>query len=317
MGDYYHQLTEEERIEIYALMKAGNSLRQIAKALFRSPSTIARELQRNTGRRGYRPKQAQRKTMERRAQPRPCKMTSDVVMHIEAKLACEWSPEQISETMTQVVGVKISHERIYQHVWHDKKRCGQLWRKLRLAGRDKRRKRYGKHDRRGKILNRKGIEERPAIVDKRARIGDWEADLVSGARHRGFLVTLVERKSRLSLIGHVQRKKAAIVSAELTRMLESYRHHVHTITFDNGQEFAGHDAVSQALDCQCYFAHPYCSSERGTNENTNGLIRQYFPKKMDLRYVTREQLADVEQRLNQRPRKIHGFISPAEVFDQN
>jgi IS30 family transposase len=317
MGAYYHQLTEDERIEIYALRKAGNSQAQIAGALSRSPSTISRELERNTGRRGYRPKQAQHTALERRARPRAFKMSAEVLAHIAEKLGLEWSPEQISGTMEQAVGVKVSHECIYQQVWRDKRHGGALWRNLRLAGRNKRRKRYGKRDCRGKIPNRTGIEDRPAIVEARTRIGDWEADLVSGARHRGFLVTLVERKSRLSLLGHVARKKADAVSAEIRRLLEPHRERVHTITFDNGHEFAGHESLSSALECQCYFAHPYCSCERGTNENTNGLIRQYFPKKMDLRSITREQLAHVEQRLNHRPRKIHGFVSPAEVFREN
>ena len=317
MGERYHQLVEEERIEIYAMTKAGKPIRQIAAGLSRAPSTISREIRRNAGLRSYRPKQAHHKAMERRARPRQFKMTPEVLMHIQEKLALEWSPEQISETMEQAVGVKVSHERIYQYLWNDKKQGGQLWRKLRLAGRDKRRKRYGKRDCRGRIPNRTSIEERPAIVEQRARVGDWEADLVSGARHKGFLVTLVDRKSRLALIGHVERKKAELVSAEITRMLLPCRHHVHTITFDNGHEFARHEMVSRALDCQCYFAHPYCSCERGTNENTNGLIRQYFPKKMDLRSISREQIAHVQERLNQRPRKIHGFLSPAEVFREN
>lgn len=317
MGEQYHQLAEEERIEIYAMTKAGKTIRQIAAALSRASSTVSREIRRNAGLRSYRPKQAHRKAMERRARHRKFKMTSEVLEHIHEKLALEWSPEQISETMEEAVGVKVSHEHIYQHLWKDKKQGGQLWRKLRLAGRDKRRKRYGKQDWRGRIPNRKSIEERPAIVEQRARVGDWEADLVSGARHRGFLVTLVDRRSRLALIGHVERKKAAAVSAEITRMLEPYRRNVHTITFDNGREFADHETVSHALDCRCYFAHPYCSCERGTNENTNGLIRQYFPKKMDLRSITCEQILRVQERLNHRPRKIHGFISPAEVFREN
>lgn len=317
MGDHYHQLTEEERIEIYALRKAKKSMRRIAKELSRATSTISREIRRNKGQRGYRPKQAQHKTMQRRAQPRVFKMTPEVVAHIEDKIELEWSPEQISQTMTQAIGVQVSHERIYQHLWNDKRQGGKLWRKLRLAGRDKRRKRYAQRDGRGKIPNRQSIDQRPAIVQKRSRIGDWEADLVSGTHHRGFVVTLVERKSRLSLLGHVERKKAETVRAEITRMLDSHRHRVHTITFDNGHEFAGHETISRTLQCQCYFAHPYRSCDRATNENTNGLIRQYFPRKMDLRRIDREQLAHVEERLNHRPRKILGFMSPAEVFREN
>lgn len=182
-----------------------------------------------------------------------------------------------------------------------------------MAGRDKRRKR----DSRGKIPNRKSIEERPAAVEQRQRIGDWEADLISGARHKGYVVTLVDRKSRLSVLGHVQRKQADSVSAEIARILQPYRKQVHTITFDNGHECAAHEFIAQARECQCYVAQPYRSCQRATNENTNGLIRQYFQKKMDLRWITHEQLDHVQTRLNHRPRKTHGFVSPIEVFRKN
>ena len=193
MGMSYRQLTEGERNQIYALLQEDVSQCRIAMILRRDSTTIGRELRRNRGQRGYRPKQAQRKAQERRNTPRSFKMTPEVVTCIEEKLCEEYSPEQISCTMRESVGVRVSHERIYQHIWQDKKHGGDLYRKLRIAGVKKRRKRYGKKDWCGKIPNRVDIGQRPAIIEKKTRVGDWEADLVSGVHHRGFLVTLVER----------------------------------------------------------------------------------------------------------------------------
>ena len=282
--------------------------------LGRDPSTICREISRNHGQRGYRPKQAQRKAHERRKTPRSKKMTIEVVSYIEEKLRVEYSPEQISCTMRESVGVSISHERIYQHIWHDKKHGGDLYLKLRIAGVKKRRKRYGKKDWRGKIPNRIDIDHRPEIVEKKTRIGDWEADLVSGTHHRGFLVTLAERKSSFTLIGHVKQKMAVEVKREIMRLLEPHKELVHTITFDNGREFSAHELINKGLNCQSYFAKPYHSWERGLNENTNGLIRQYFPKRMDLWNVNSEELAFVMDRLNHRPRKKLAFKTPHDIF---
>ena len=177
MGMLYNQLTKVERNQIYVLLQADVSHCRIAEILERSPSTIIREISRNRGQRGYRPKQADRWAQERRKIPRNVKMTPEVVTYIEEKLRKEYSPEQISCTMRGSVGDKISHERIYQHIWRDKKQCGDLYRKLRIAGEKKRRKRYGKKDWRGKIPNRVDIDQRPAIVEEKTRIGDWEADL--------------------------------------------------------------------------------------------------------------------------------------------
>jgi len=161
----------------------------------------------------------ERERARRRQTPRSSKMTPEVVAYVEEKLREEFSPEQISCTMRGNVGVRVSHERIYQHIWWDKKHSGDLYRKLRIAGGKKRRKRYGKKDWRGKIPNRVDIDQRPAIVEEKTRIGDWEADLVSGVYHRGFLVTLVDRTSKYTLIGQVKRKEAADVTAEIVRLL--------------------------------------------------------------------------------------------------
>ncbi len=317
MGMQYYQLTNIERNQIYALLQEDVPHRRIANILKKSPSTISREIKRNRGQRGYRPKQAQRKATEHRQTPRSIKMTPEVVTHIEEKLREEYSPEQISCTMQGSVGCKVSHERIYQHIWQDKKQGGDLYRKLRIAGTKKRRKRYGKKDWRGKIPNRVDIDQRPAIVEEKTRIGDWEADLVSGARHRGFLVTLVERKSKFTLIGHVRQKIAADVTTEIVRLLTPHKKWVKTITYDNGREFSAHELINKGLNCQSYFAKPYHSWERGLNENTNGLIRQYFPKGMDLREVSREEMAFAMMRLNNRPRKTLAFKPPHEIFEKS
>ena len=314
MGMSYHQLTKGERNQIYALLQEDVSQCRIAMIMERDSSTIGREIRRNRGQRGYRPKQAQRKAQERRHIPRNFKMTPEVVAHIEEKLHEEYSPEQISGTMLVSIGVRVSHERIYQHIWQDKKQGGDLYRKLRIAGGKKRRKRYGQKDWRGKIPNRTDIDRRPAIVENKSRIGDWEADLVSGVHHRGFLVTLVERRSKYTLIGHVKQKNSVEVKKEIVSLLAPHKERVQTITYDNGREFTAHESINESLDCRSYFAKPYHSWERGLNENTNGLIRQYFPKGMDLREVDREEIAFAMKRLNHRPRKTLAFKSPYDIF---
>jgi len=259
MGMLYRQLTEGERNQIYALLKEDVSLRKIAVILRRDTSIISREIRRNRGLRGYRPKQAHLKARERRKILRSGKITSEVIAYIEEKLREEFSPEQISCTMQKSVGVRVSHKRIYQHIWWDKKHNGDLSRKFRIAGRKNHRKRYGKKDWWGKIPNRIDIDQRPEIVENKTRVGGWEADLVSGAHHRGFLVTLVERKSKYTLIGQVKRKNAVDVTTEIVRLLAPEKKLVRTITYDNDWEFSAHELVNESLDCRSYFAKPYPS----------------------------------------------------------
>jgi transposase, IS30 family len=314
MGMQYSQLTEAERNQIYALLQDNVPNTRIAAILKRDVSTIGREIKRNRGQRGYRPRQANNKAQNRRNTHHRKKMTPEVIAHIEEKLRQEYSPEQICGTMYNCIGVRISHERIYQHIWDNKKQGGDLYQKLRIAGGQKRRKRYGKKDWRGKIPNRVDIDQRPSIVDQKSRIGDFEADLVSGEHHKGFLVTLVDRLSKFTLIGHVSNKIADAVTNEIVRLLLPYKSMVHTITYDNGREFAGHETVNAELGCLSFFAKPYHSWERGLNENTNGLIRQYFPKHSDLRMVDNGKLYFVMDRLNHRPRKSLAFISPHDIF---
>ena len=320
MSKSYHQLTEEERIEIYALRKEGKSESKIATALERDRSTIQREICRNSGKRGYRPKQAHSKAKERQVlKRRAIKMTEPTLAYIRKKLALQWSPDQISNSMrldSHYTGQAVSHEAIYLHIWQDKRTGGTLYKQLRIASKDKYRKRYGKQDYRGKIPNRKDIDERPAIVDQKERLGDWEADLVVGSAGSGYLVTLVERVSKMTLIGFVDHKTAPEVTAKIVYLLLPYKRYVHTITFDNGREFIGHQEISRQLNCGCYFAKPYHSWERGLNENTNGLIRQYLPKKLPFPPITGSTLQYIMGRLNTRPRKLLDYVTPTEIYSQ-
>jgi IS30 family transposase len=314
----YKQLTEEDRIEIYAMKQAGKQQNKIAAELGVHPSTVSRELARNTGLRGYRPKQAQQKTLHRRFTARKAvKMTPETVSYIESKLAKEHSPEQISERMKLDPGWNgptVSHERIYQHIWRDKAVGGVLYKTLRIGGTKQRRKRRNSRDMRGTIKNRVGIQERPDIVEKKIRIGDWEGDTVVGKNHQGALVTLVDRKSKLTMIGKVERYTAQAVEKAIISLMELLPRRNYTLTVDNGKEFASHESVSQTLRIRVYFADPYSAWQRGLNENTNGLIRQYVPKGSDIRTLTDDQIKHIMDRLNNRPRKSLGFLTPNEVF---
>ncbi len=312
----YHPLTAHQRYQLAALRKEGHAQHTIAANLGVHPSTISRELGRNRGQRGYRPRQAQHKADHRRQQAaKAVKRTPQLVAQIEEKLRLEWSPEQISGWLARTGGVSLSHEWIYQYVRADRQAGGHLYKHLRQSHK-KRRKRYGKPDARGPIRDRVSIEQRPAVVEKKNRIGAWEIDLVVGRKQHGALVTLVERRSRYTVMGKVTTKQADEVAGETIDRLRPYQVHTHTITADNGKEFAAHQRIGRALRAQVYFAHPYHSWERGLNENTNGLIRQYFPKGTDFEPVRETALQQVMDRLNHRPRKALRFRSPYEVWCQ-
>lgn len=308
----YTQLTQEQRYQIQALMKAGLNQSEIADIVGVHKSTISRELGRNTGLRGYRPKQAHNLALERRQGKARPRIDEPVWQQVEALLREEWSPEQIVGRIVMEQGVSISHEWIYQYVYEDKRSGGDLYRSLRCQ--KARRKRYGSYDRRGRIPNQVSIDDRPAIVDSKRRYGDWEGDTVIGKGHRGALVTLVERKSLYTVIQGVLRKTAEAVRDAVVDGLGPYIDWVHTITYDNGREFADHEGMARDLDARIYFAHPYASWERGLNENTNGLIRQYFPKDRDLTTVTQHEIDQAMDKLNHRPRKSLGYRTPYEVF---
>ncbi len=314
--EQYHQLTEYQRYQLAALRKEGRPQKTMAANLGVHPSTISRELHRNRGPRGYRPHQAHQKTQQRRQEAaKAVKMTPAVIAQVEEKLRQEWSPEQIAGWLSRTRGISLSHERIYQHVRTDRRAGGPLYTHLR-QGHKKRKKRYGKPDSRGQIRDRVSIENRPEVVEKKSRIGDWEIDLVVGRKQQGALVTLVERRSRYTVIGKVTTKQAEEVATTTIGLLEPQQEYTHTITADNGKEFAAHQSISRRLQAQVYFAHPYHSWERGLNENTNGLIRQYFPKGTDLEPVSDVDIDRIMDRLNHRPRKVLGFRSPYEVWCQ-
>jgi len=310
----YKQLTYEQRVEIKSCLKLGLKLCQIAQHIGVHKATVSRELKRNSGSKGYRPRQAQVKTVARRFMAtKHVRFTLTVKKRVEFYLQQDWSPEQISGYLQLRENIHISHETIYQYVWADKRAGGTFYRHLRWCHK-KKRKRYGSKDRRGQIPNRVSIDERPVVVAQKARIGDWEADTIIGKNHQGALVSAVERKSQLTRLKRVPIKTAELVSEAIADKLGAVKDKVHTLTVDNGKEFTLHQKIATKLDAQVYFAHPYRSWERGLNENINGLIRQYFPKNYDFRLITDEDILFVENRLNNRPRKSLTFYTPNEIF---
>lgn len=309
----YTHLTQNERYQISILMKAGHSQSTIAMLLNRHKSTISRELSRNHGQRGYRPKQAQSLAVARQ---RHCanapRVATETWAFAQARLAEQWSPEQIAGFLKANRQPTISHETLYRHIYADKQAGGSLWRHLRCQ--KQRRKRYGHHDRRGSLPNRVSIDQRPATVESRSRVGHWEGDTIIGVGHQQAIVSLVERKSRFALLAKVENKTAQAVGETIVRLLKPIQHRVLTLTTDNGREFAHHLTIAEQLKTGFYFAHPYASWERGANENLNGLVRQYFPKKHCFATITQQEIDLVMLRLNHRPRKCLGFKTPHEVF---
>ena len=313
---HYTHLLEKQRYMIEEMRKDGKSVRAIARRLGYSSSTISREIRRNRGLRGYRHQQAQQMSEARQRQrSRYCVLTDEVKAQAQALLRQHWSPEQIAGRWKYERTRFISFVTLYRWIRKDQEAGGDLHRYLRNQGRHYAHG-YGRKAYRQSIPGRIGIEHRPAIVETKSRLGDWEADTMHGARHQGFLVTLTERVSRLTLIAPIARKEKTCVEQAIIRLLRPIADCVHTITFDNGKEFASHQAIAQTLHCNSFFATPYHSWERGANENANGLIRQYLPKKRSLRSVTEQEIQQVRNRLNHRPRKCLGFKTPAERFQQ-
>ena len=313
MSSYTH-LTHCERYQISAFLRSGKSINSIAKELNRNKSTISREIRRNSGLRGYRSHQAHEKAVHRlKISHRYIKITQKVICKIKKLLHCHWSPEQICGYL-HPRGLFVSHESIYQYILKDKKSGGCLYKLLRCQR--KRKQRYGmkRFDKRGQIKNRVSIDQRPKIVDKKSRTGDWEGDLIMGKNHKGALVTLVDRCSKKTRIVKVESKRSETVLHAISKALK--HEIVHTLTLDNGKEFSCHEKIREYTGGKVYFAHPYSSYERGLNENTNGLIRQYFPKKTDFRKITQKDVKRVECLLNHRPRKTLGFLSPHKFHKQ-
>lgn len=310
MRTYIH-LTREQRYQIRALLRTGHPQVEIAKVIGVHKSTVSRELLRNRGKRGYRPRQAHRMAMARRCKAKPCIAPSTWVL-VEGLIRQDWSPEQVSGWLKKTQALQVSHEWIYQHILADKRAGGDLHTHLRCQ--KARRKRYGSYDRRGKLPNRVSIDERPAIVDSRRRLGDWEADTIVGKGRRQAIVTLTERRSRLGLLKKVDGNTAQQVGDAVIELLKPLAARTYTITSDNGKEFAHHERIAESLEARVYFAHSYSAWERASNENMNGLVRHYFPKGSDFSKTTSEKIQLVMDKLNDRPRKCLDFATPNQVF---
>lgn len=311
----YQQLTDEERYTIAAMRAQKRSTQEIATALQRHRSTIYRETARNrsTYDGAYRAMFAVEKTHARRRRSRRNQhYRAEHFLPIERLLRKDWSPEQIVGRRRREGHAVMSHETIYLHIWADKQNGGTLWRHLRGAQKQ-RRKRYGRYDSRGRLAGKRFIQDRPAVVARRSRLGDWEIDTVHG-RGKACVVTTVERKSGFVRIGKLSRATVANTNARTLELLRHEPHRVRTITSDNGAEFHGYRELESVLGAVFYFATPHHAWERGTNENTNGLLRQYLPKGTNLRSLSQDRCEHLAAKLNSRPRRRLGFRTPHEVY---
>lgn len=314
MAKAYHHVTREERSQIRLLKAMRHCVTSIAKKLKRDRSTISRELKRNGGKRGsYHTKQADKKATERRsaASRGAKKMTAALKEKVIKGIKEKWSPVQISGRL-KCSGISISHESIYKLIREDKESGGELYKQLRHGGKRYKKRLNGQKAGRGCIPNRVDISERPKIVEEKLRLGDWEADTIIGAKNQGVIFSAVDRHSKFAVLERLDGKYAGgTVAAVRKRMMGLL---VHTITFDNGKEFSQHGEIARMLNASCYFAKPYHSWERGLNEHTNGLVRQYLPKRRNLKNVSEEELVAIEASLNHRPRKVLDYKTPYEVF---
>ncbi len=306
----HRQITQDERYNIDHYIRQGYSQREMARRLGRSPSTISRELGRNgqTGTGRYYAHIAQKKAQGRRRfsryGPQFTEMEWGIVCHC---LAQEWSPEQISLTLRKHRVLQMSHTTIYRYVWRDWKSGGALYKHLRQSNK-KRRKRYRRPDSRGVLRGKRGLDQRPRSANERSRKGHWEVDLVHGAKDRDCILTLVDRRTRFVVIHKLKDKSMKDVSNAIIGLVR--KHRIRTITADNGSEFHDYARIEKLTGVKFYFAAPYHSWERGTSENTNGLIRQYLPKKASMKGITQRACNKIAGKLNSRPRKILGLNSP-------
>ena len=312
----YRHVTRDERCQIFSLKSTGLSLSKIAAKLKRSVSTLSREVARNTAGDHYEFEQADKISNDRRssASQTPKKLNAELIAEIESKLSLEWSPEQISGRLKKEKSFFISHESIYKHVRADKLTGGELYKKLRHKGKKYKRRVSGKKAGRGCIPNRVDISQRPDIVEKKSRIGDWEGDLIISTGSKTALLTYVDRHSKFTVLKKLGRKLSENVWRATIERLTNLPHRVLTITYDNGKEFAAHQKIAHALKARCFFATPYHSWERGLNEHTNGLVRQYLPKNFDFKDVSDDEIKIIEDKLNHRPRKVLKYKTPFEVF---
>ena len=314
----YHQITSGERYAIAALRRQGLSLRAIASNLGRAPSSVCREVARNRcADGGYRAFKACHRTRGRRSRSRRNeRVTPEAWAVVERYLRLDWSPEQVAGFLRCEGLLRISHETIYVHVWREKRAGGELWTHLRQAGKQ-RRKRYGAYDSRGRLAGKRHISERPAEAEARAVVGHWEADTVMGSEHgRNSVITMVERVTGYLVMGKLARHCAAAATARCIELIGRHPGLVATVTADNGTEFHSYAEIEVATGALFYFATPHHSWERGTNENTNGLLRQYLPKRTSMAHVTQTNCDAIAAKLNSRPRKRLGYRTPEECYVQ-
>ena len=312
----YRQLAPEERYMLAALRRQDLNQAEIARSLGRHPSTISREVRRNASRSDgrYRAFTAQERTNGRRSRSRRNqRFTARDFALVEELLCRQWSPEQVSGHLRRAGLLAISHETIYRHVWRDKKDGGTLHTHLRGA-RKRRRKRYGSRDSRGRLAGKRLISERPMEVETRRQAGHWEIDTVMGTGSKDCIVSLVERKSGLLLIGKLADRTTASLNRRVIRLIRRDEAAFATVTADNGTEFHDYRRIEARTKALFYFARPYHSWERGSNENANGLIRQYLPKGTGMAGLSQQQCNSIARRLNTRPRKRHGFKTPLECY---
>lgn len=312
----YSQLTEDERYAIAAMKRQRFSIRRMAHELRRAPSTISREIRRNRKPDGwYRAKTAGERTRGRRSRSRRnARFTEDDWVLIEHLICLDWSPEQVSGWCKLHGLLSISHETIYLRIYADQRAGGSLWRHLRQATK-KRRKRYRSRDSRGRLPGKRHISERPAAAEERQAVGHWEADTMKGCdQGRHTVLTMVERATGYLVMGKLERHTAAHATQRAVELISRHEGRFATITADNGSEFHSHAEVERATGVPWYFATPHHSWERGTNENTNGLIRQYLPKRASMAHVTQELCEEIAAKLNARPRKRLGYRTPEECY---
>jgi len=316
----YQQITREERYTLATLRKQEPKLsnRAIARLMERHPSTICREVKRNStpydG--AYRPSRAQEQANGRRSRSRRnSRFTPEHWQAVEQLLRADLSPEQISGRLRRDQVLQISHETIYQRVWADKRRGGTLFRRLRQ--RPRYRKRYGTNEKRGRLPGKRHISERPAAVEQRQELGHWEMDTVIGSNTNDCILTLVERRTGCVLIAKLPARNAAAVNRRLLQIISEQPHLFRTITVDNGTEFHAYEQIERLTGVLFYFATPYHSWERGTNEHTNALIRQYLPKRTTMKGLTQSRCNQIAAILNNRPRKRHRFLTPIELLSRH
>lgn len=312
----YIQLTDEERAVIGNMLCHRLSIRAIAGLLGRAPSTISREIRRNAypNRDCYLSYHAGSMARGRRRRSRQgTTYTATQWERVVQLLKEDYSPDQVSGYLLKTGEFTISYETIYRYVLADKKLGGELYKLLRCKGSKQRRKRYGAYDSRGRLAGKRPLTDRPDGATNRSRIGHWEIDTVMG-KNRACILTLVDRKTGYLMIGKLSARTMQQTNKRLRKLAERHPEKFRTITADNGCEFHGYEEVEQTHGFEFYFAPPHHSWERGSNENANGLIRQYLPKGMCLNNLTQAKCDQIAYKLNTRPRKRYGYRTPEELF---